>query len=726
MSSDECRAELFRDRGQEVLGSVVQATQMSQPDPFDVEQIHTEAREAFEATLQQVRKGPVSRILLIRGEAGCGKTHLIRSLRAQVHASRTGVIAYVHMTAEQTDYRQYLLRQVIKSLLDRYDTTGASPEASALDLISDGIVERGNLAPEAADALRDADDETLAELVTEYADRMIDAENPDGSQRFADVDLNTLRILLYRQSTQKPIRRRVNSFLNGEPLSDLDWKKLAAMPMNGDRSAVYLLTQLARVTHAAMGVPLIICVDQIENSDLTGKNHDPFIRAMSTACELIELVPGMMVLLSCLDNAYNVHAPHLLQSARHRIENDPRPALLTAARSAGEIRQILSRRLKWLYESEGLEHIPANSVYPMPEEVPDRLQRQPVRVVLQLAKNYWELFHSSPVNTTPPWVDGPAISEAPIEKEADVDRLRIKWNEFVTAGGNSVSEDDDIQFALLIWALGEIPQELDPRTVVKIEAQVPGKGFAPVPCLSISVQEPRTARQSRLVGLCDKDPRGGGLDRQIQAMESLNASKPQRMVVLRTTPFPKSGKVMLHLKKLEAAGHLRAVVEDQTWQTMRAMQRFLPTLTGYPQQVIQDWRRTEQPLVRLPGISTILQIEKPEPVIPDNRPPTTPATPATVAAKSAATHPPEQRLKKAAQVASAGNPKAGSPAPTVISNAPLIIGKTDGLGSGDVSIDPQSLTRHTAIFGANGSGENGARADHHRTSAGARNPRHSL
>jgi MoxR-like ATPase len=116
----DCRAEVFRTRGHEVLGSVTQGTQMAQPDPFDVEEVHAEARSAFRQALAQVRAGQTSKILLVRGQAGCGKTHLIRALRAEVHAAHAGAVAYVHMTAEHGDYRHYLLRQVVRSLSDPY------------------------------------------------------------------------------------------------------------------------------------------------------------------------------------------------------------------------------------------------------------------------------------------------------------------------------------------------------------------------------------------------------------------------------------------------------------------------------------------------------------------------------------------------------------------------------------------------------------------------------
>ncbi len=77
MDEVDCRDEVFRERGHEVLGSVVQGTQIAFADPFDVEELHLGAREAFNATLDGVRAGSVSRVLLIKGEAGCGKTHLI-------------------------------------------------------------------------------------------------------------------------------------------------------------------------------------------------------------------------------------------------------------------------------------------------------------------------------------------------------------------------------------------------------------------------------------------------------------------------------------------------------------------------------------------------------------------------------------------------------------------------------------------------------------------------
>jgi len=53
-------------------------------DPFDVETVHAQAREAFERLIEQAigdERLPYGRILLLRGDAGCGKTHLARAFR---------------------------------------------------------------------------------------------------------------------------------------------------------------------------------------------------------------------------------------------------------------------------------------------------------------------------------------------------------------------------------------------------------------------------------------------------------------------------------------------------------------------------------------------------------------------------------------------------------------------------------------------------------------------
>ncbi len=661
------------------------------------------------------------------------------------------------MTSEHGDYRQYLLRQVVRSLSDPYDPRPNLPQQpSALDLISDGLVAAGGLEAPMIDRLREADDDNaLADAVTAAADALTEAIDAAGHPRFGGVDLNTLRILLYRQSTRKPIQRRVASFLNGVPLADADWQKLAAMPKNCDRGPMNLLTQLARVTLASLGGPLIVCVDQIEASDITGTNHEPFIHAMSTACEIIENVSGCMVLLSCLDSAYDAHAPHLIASYCHRIENDPPPVRLTASRTEFELRQVISRRVKWLYESEGLEHHPPDSVYPMPEDVPARLKGQDIRTTLQQAHRFWEKLRSADVGTIPPW-PGERPPIGPVD-HPDADRLRIAWNEYRTNGAHAISEDDAAQLDLFEWALNAASAELEPGAKVAV-SRPPTSGGSDA--LFVKVQLPRTPALARLVALCDKGAQGGGLMRQINAAAGLRIGPDQTLVVLRSTQFPRTGATIDKINQMRSAGDRFAVVDAPAWQTMQAMKTFLGTEAAkYAPDVVRDWRRTDGPLVSLPGLSEIVQ-PPPRPVIdaaaglrkpdvrspeirtpdirtPDVRTPDVRTPDARKPSVRTAAEPTDPLPEQPRAMYPEGSkddtlpfptpppsPPRPTPPPTPpppllppVTPAPLslppatpaagpfVIGTTEGFNPADVTLDPQILTRHTAIFGANGSGK---------------------
>jgi hypothetical protein len=749
----DCRDEVFRERGHEVLGSVVQGTQMAFPDPFDVEEVHLEGRLAFNATLDDVRNGSASRILLIKGEAGCGKTHLIRALRAHTHRLHRGVIAYVHMTSEHGDYRKYLLRQVIRSLSDPYQHAARQIEQlTALDLISDALAQSSGLEPGAAERLREADEQSLATLVSDYADVLSEVKDADGRVQYADVDLNTLRTFLYRQSGRKPIQRRVSSFLNGEPLSDSDWQKLAALPRECDRGPIHLLGQLSRITVAALKMPLVICVDQIEASDITGKNHDPFARAMGTACELIENVPRMMVLLSCLDSAYDAHAPHLITSYRHRIENEPSPVILTAARNADEIRQIVSRRLKGLYEGVGLQHVPPDSVYPMPENLPERLARQHLRSVLQQIHRYWNACRRAAMIVE--WQQEDASHPGSFELE-NVDRLRLAWNEFRTNQEHKVAENEAAHVDLLGWALGQLPEELSDRPSILFDTPPAHGGTGPI---SFTLKRTGDEPLRRLVGLCEKDARGNGLYNQVTALESLCTSPAQRMVIVRSTRFPQKGKLADHLTALRRSGSLTQVIEETCWETMQAMREFVDSgCAGFPATIIREWRTSDMPLAGLPEIRGMIEGRSPESVSATSSLFPSPGTPREghgggLVIRSGedkrvsphATPPPphpspgvpgegETRTADAVSKAARNRQWFGPeqpardtpPAPAVAAShaepsllalpsvptdahrptGPMVIGTSDGFLQSEVTLAPEILTRHTAIFGANGSGK---------------------
>ncbi len=68
----------------EVFHSVATPTAIWKADPYDVETIHAEARAAFEHLLNRAGRTPPppsGAVLVLLGEAGSGKTHLMRAFR---------------------------------------------------------------------------------------------------------------------------------------------------------------------------------------------------------------------------------------------------------------------------------------------------------------------------------------------------------------------------------------------------------------------------------------------------------------------------------------------------------------------------------------------------------------------------------------------------------------------------------------------------------------------
>ena len=75
-------------QGLDVFHAVTHQHQIWQPDLYDVDTIHPEARSAYERLLNRVDRSAASdsvRILLLLGESGAGNTHLIRFFRNQTH-----------------------------------------------------------------------------------------------------------------------------------------------------------------------------------------------------------------------------------------------------------------------------------------------------------------------------------------------------------------------------------------------------------------------------------------------------------------------------------------------------------------------------------------------------------------------------------------------------------------------------------------------------------------
>ena len=87
MSGDR-RLDVFLNNPVEVFHSVEHRHEIWKDDPFDVESVHHEARDVFQNLLSRATTPqglPSGRVLLLLGDSGAGKTHLVRAFRRDTH-----------------------------------------------------------------------------------------------------------------------------------------------------------------------------------------------------------------------------------------------------------------------------------------------------------------------------------------------------------------------------------------------------------------------------------------------------------------------------------------------------------------------------------------------------------------------------------------------------------------------------------------------------------------
>ncbi len=351
----------------EIFHAVAYRNDIWKDDPFDVESIHEEARSTFQRLVNRANAPSPSssgRILLLQGEAGSGKTHLMRAFRNWTHSGGRGYCGYMQMTSSTSHYGRYVLNNLIDSLDQPYhEPTG---ETSGLMRLSNAVAEcSGAVPPDQLDHLRngDLDPETLASLI----DALADAISLD--DRFNDTDIDLIRVLLYLQTDDPRIKGRVLKYLRCEGLSAHDRKLLGGTtPRLYDDAPQWLIQRLGELMAALESVPLILCVDQLEDIYNLEDPQGRFRRAVATLCDLISRIPTSVVVISCLEDYYISLRENLTRPLVDRIENDPKPIRLKGSREQDEITQIIARRLEYLYESLDASFQPRGADLSLPIE----------------------------------------------------------------------------------------------------------------------------------------------------------------------------------------------------------------------------------------------------------------------------------------------------------------------------------------------------------------------
>lgn len=699
---DDPRWAAFRSPGgPEVFHGVVSTHDVWRADPFDVEEIHAEAREVFARTVARAAGGPGGpgrtgdgqggRIFLLRGESGAGKTHLMRAFRRHVHAGQLGWFAYLQMTANTANYARYVLDHVMNSLGEPYDLAGGVEE-SGLQRLSDALAGHPTAPAEKVAELREGEHDGATQLVLDIAETLLD----EPAFVRAGVDMNVLRALLFLQRREPAFSRRVMMYLRCQAMAGYDVELLGRIPPRpGEDEPAKMLEALGRLMALAApaGGAFVLCLDQLEDAWRPGEEaRTHFVNAMKAVRAIAEPNPAAVVVAACLDDYWVNLRETLDKSLRDRFETeDPAPVILDTRRDPAQVAAIVSRRLEFIFEAADVAFRPEEPVYPFQPAEVEALAPLRVRDVLAACRSARErsvlsgerprLLPGAVEPPTPRGITGgagdvPAAEPAPADPALQATEAR--WNDFLTAHTAPPPEEDTALAGLLAWAVNECNGELAGRGEFAARAQ--GR-FVEIDAPATLAD---TAARRWVAGLCQGRSVGNQLAKQLTELTTL-AGPGRAAVPVRGAAFPGGPKTKLaaQMGALVKAGGWRVVVEDADWRALGALREFL-TMNDGADRGLAAWRLAERPFCRLPGLRALLLLDKLPPAPP--RPPASPPSPVTGSVPPPPTTEP---------------PVAPAPPAT----GPLLLGQTRETVSRPVHLPVHDLTRHAAFLGGAGSGK---------------------
>lgn len=677
--------------GPEVFHPVAHRQEIWKEDPLDVESIHGEARETFERLLDRAHatdgRGS-GRILLLLGESGSGKTHLMRAFRSTAHRQHLGYVGYMQMTSSTRSYDRYLLGNLIESLDQPYWHSVSN--TSGLMRLSNALAECGAVPGTQLARLRTAPSLMRAEVgkfTSYFADRILKCS------RFSHLDLDLVRALFYLQRDDPRYKARVMSYLRCEDLSPADRDVLGGMvPRCRDEHPAVMAAQLGQLMWAAEQSCFVMCVDQLEDIYNLDEADVRFRRAISTVCALADRVPSSVFVIACLEDYYHELKGKLTQSMVDRVERDPDPIRLDPKRSAFETRQLIHYRLRCLHEHHGVEAEPGAPLAPFADDALQALDGLSTRVIIDHCRSYRERCVRAGgivpfrAETGPP--AGPhepphqhehqhQLQEQHEQRQSDqaaVTGLEQAWNDLHTSGTFAVPRTEEGLAELLRWSIEACSVELE------------GDAFAAVreaAALVVELSPQRGQGWPILVAVCNKAPQGGHLGSQVAAAERTAAGRT--LVLVRSTEFFKTrgSKIAQQLAQLCRRGGRLVVAEDSDWRIMRAMQQFREEHGRDPH--FAAWLKAERPLSRLRTLREALDLEDLPPA-PQPAAMPSPASPPTLTPPAAAV------ARAPAQATAPGHDH-------------LLVGISKDRRAEPVLMERDELRRHAAVLGGSGSGK---------------------
>ena len=573
-----------------VFSAVQQASSIFENDPFDVEAVHREARLSFEQLVAQATMRPhhpdMGQMLVVLGDSGAGKTHLLRGFRRHVQEGNRGFVIYAQLQSRTEDYSRYLLFHLVDSLSRRYSEqsgrTGLRELASGLlRLARPPLRERlERLANDTWDGRG-----SLADHINELVDELV------GIPELGSFDLDLLRVLLYALCPDPRITSSVYKYLRCDSMNAHDRRWIGDVtPRTRDDDPHWMIRALARFA-AVTQRALVVMVDQVDLAGFETDSTKIFRRAIDALYRIVSELPSAVAVVACLSDLYNTARSELNRPALDRLEKAPPIAKLQINRSYAEIEAVVARRLSWMFAEHGTVHRPEQPVYPIPESELRQLENRRLRDVLEWCHQFQAQCAAAGkiINA-----DEPVTVEVK-SRELDLDTIAAAWSEAVQAKDLEVPDDEDEILAVVAEAAKAYVRE----SGLSLDAPPYKNG---VLRLQMSRGDDRAALA---IAVVNQTFRGGAFTSRIESLR--RRAKGMVPIAVRTLEFPRGracDKAMGQLVNMRGRG---AYLDASTLRALVAFQQFQPPFAA---DRISAWKLRDRPISSLPAVVEIFDFDR--------------------------------------------------------------------------------------------------------------------
>jgi hypothetical protein len=573
-----------------VFSAVQQASSIFENDPFDVEAVHREARLSFEQLVAQATMSPhipdLGQMLVVLGDSGAGKTHLLRGFRRHVQEGHRGFVIYAQLQSRTDDYSRYLLFHLVESLSRRYSEQSGK---TGLRELASGLLRLAR--PPLRERLERLADDTwdargnLADHVNELVDELL------GIAGLENFNRDLLRVLVYALRPDPRTTSSVYQYLRCEDMNahDRSWIGGIASPKWDDAPhwMIRALARFAAVTQRA----LVVMVDQVDLAGFEADSTRIFRRAIDALYRIVSEIPSAVAVVACLSDLYSAARAELNRPALDRLENSPPIAKLQVNRSYVEIEAVVARRLSWLFAEHGTVHRPEQPVYPIPESELRQHENRRLRDVLEWCHQFQTQCAAAGkiINA-----DEPVTVEVK-SREPDLDAIAAAWSEATQAQNLEIPSEDDEILAVVAEAAKAYVDEIG----LSLDA----------PPYKNGVLRLRMSRGDDHAGLAiavaNHRPQGGAFTGQIESLR--RRARGTVPIAVRTLEFPRgraSDKAMGQLVNMRGRG---AYLDASTLRALVAFQRFQPPFAA---DRILAWKLRDRPISSLPAVVEIFDFDR--------------------------------------------------------------------------------------------------------------------